>query len=670
VRAVGTALGLPVAADASSLASALADRGRLLVVLDNFEQVAAFAPETIGRWQGAAESEAVQLFVERARAVRPDFTLTEADAPYVVHIVRTLDGLPLAIELAASRMRVFTPSKLVERLAQRFELLAGGTRDASGRQATLRGAIDWSWSMLAPFEQAALAQASVFRGGFTLESAEVVLDLSAWPQGEAGEPPGEAAGSPKGNQGRTIAWVPDVVQSLRDKSLLRSWTPPDTGELRFGMYDSIREYAAEKLAQSRAEGAAMLRHAEHYVRVAGAWAEGVDLHGGLARLRNLAGEADNLLAIHRRAVRGFGASASALGVRAVLALEPVFATRGPFGGFIRLADEVLAYGRALGVDEALLAHVLTARGWMRRMAGDPAAARADFEAALAIAKRDGERSLEGRVVRLLGLVTWDEGRFEESRLEYERALEIHRASGDRQLEGRTLGDLANFDQEEGKLGEAQERYEEAIAILREVGDRRTEGIFVGYLGALLQERERRDAARAMYERAVAIQREFRDRRHEAMFVGYLGTLAHERGDLDEARRSYRHSIRLSRELGDRRQEGFYLSYLGVVEAAGDHREEAEAASARASKLLEQDRLLSSMIGLNRAHVELLLARTAAAPKLVTAATRAANERIAEVEAQGSGGWTGADSGRSLAQASMDVRIALRLLKRTLAGAKA
>ena len=162
-----------------------------------------------------------------------------------------LDGLPLAIELAAARIRVLSPAQLLERLADRFALLAGA-RSAADRQATLRGAIDWSWNLLLPWEQAALAQCSVFEGGFTLDAAEAVLDLSAWTDAPS---------------------IVDAVQTLVDKSLLRTWVPVDQArhaleEPYFGMYLTIHEYAAEKLATSGADGqrAAQERHGRYFAR--------------------------------------------------------------------------------------------------------------------------------------------------------------------------------------------------------------------------------------------------------------------------------------------------------------------------------------------------------------------------------------------------------------------
>src|SRR6185295_17862639 len=171
------------------LGHAIAGRGRCLVILDNFEQVVAHAPATVGRWLDRAasaaflvtsreqlhlpgevlfpieplplERDAIELFAARARAQRPDFVVDDDNRAAVADVVRLVEGLPLAIELAAARTRILSPAQLVERMRDRFRLLVGA-HGAVARQATLRAAIDWSWDLLAPWEQKALAQCSVF----------------------------------------------------------------------------------------------------------------------------------------------------------------------------------------------------------------------------------------------------------------------------------------------------------------------------------------------------------------------------------------------------------------------------------------------------------------------------------------------------------------------------
>jgi predicted ATPase len=190
----------------------------------------------VGR-EDAERSEAVQLFVARARSTRPGYALDAEDVEAVVTLVRALDGLPLAIELAAARMGVLGAAALSRRLSQSFEVLGQGPRDAPARQRTLQATISWSWDLLEPWERAALRQCAVFRGGFTLEAAEAVVQLGAF-----GAPPA----------------VIDALHSLRNKSLLQT-TPRAHGEVRFGFFEAIREFAARQLVASGEEPAARAR---------------------------------------------------------------------------------------------------------------------------------------------------------------------------------------------------------------------------------------------------------------------------------------------------------------------------------------------------------------------------------------------------------------------------
>ena len=225
----------------------------------------------------------------RARAQRPDSRSRRRTARVVQRIVRLLDGLPLAIELAAARIRVLSPAQLVERMTRP---LRPARRRAQRRRSPgdAAGAIDWSWDLLPPWEQAALAQCSVFEGGFTLDAAEAVLDLVV----VARAPP-----------------TMDVVQALVDKSLLRAWVPVEQRattleEPYFGMYLSIHEYAAEKLATSGADRqrAAQERHGRHFaaLRLRRTPARPLYRHGGGARRRAWTLELDNLVAACQRAV--------------------------------------------------------------------------------------------------------------------------------------------------------------------------------------------------------------------------------------------------------------------------------------------------------------------------------------------------------------------------------
>ncbi|MEP7299913.1 MAG: tetratricopeptide repeat protein [Caldimonas sp.] len=624
--AVASALDVPLGKDdpVVQLGHAIAGRGHCLLILDNFEQVLPHAATTVGRWLdravGAAfvvtsrerlhlageeifpieplslDKEAIELFVARARAQRPDFVLTETHRSAVAEVVRLLDGLPLAIELAAARVRVLSPAQIVERLEDRFSLLAGA-RGAVARQATLRAAIDWSWDLLTPWEQAALSQCSVFEGGFTLEAAEAVLDLSGCPAA----PP-------------TL----DAVQALVDKSLLRTWVPAaqsryDIDEPYFGMYVSIREYAAEKLEANgpAAEPAAKERHGRYFARFGAEEAlEALHAHGGVRRRHAIAIELDNLVAACRRAI---GRNDGAIAVATYRAAWEVLGLQGPFSLGMGLGAQVLALE---GLGSALRAATLATRARACEYSGRTEEAVTGYEQALALAREAGDRHPEGTVLRLLGSLRCEsgqvmqalahlqvalaihrelgkhhgeghtlgslgdlhrgQGRMDEARTCYEAALAIHRGVGDRRFEGSALGNLGNLHMEQGRMEEARAHYEAALAIHHEMGDRRLEGIVLGNLAILHGDQGRMDEAREHCEAGLVIAREIGNRRTEGAILGNLGSLDLEQGRMDEARTHYEAALAIDREVGNRRFEGAVLGNLGNLDLEQGRFDEARA----------------------------------------------------------------------------------------------
>ena len=669
IFAVASALEVPLGKDdpAVQLGHAIAGRGRCLVILDNFEQVVAHAPATVGRWLDFApdaafvvtsrerlnlsgedafpieplpfDEDAIDLFAARARAQRPDFAITESNRAAVAEVVRLLDGLPLAIELAAARVRVLSPGQLVERMGDRFTLLAGA-RGAAARQATLRAAIDWSWNLLVAWEQAAVAQCSVFEGGFTLEAAEAVIDLSSWPDAPS---------------------IVDAVQVLVDKSLLRTWVPVDQArhalvETYFGMYLTIHEYAAEKLAASGPDGrrAAQERHGRHFARF-GSEERLVALrrHGAGARRRILTLELDNLVAACKRAVaHGDGATA----VATLRAAWEAVSTQGPFDLLIDLgmqvdglpqieptlraaaltvvgratvaagrldqaaplferalalarlandatreasvlsrlanaerqqgrmdearrhAEQALALRAALGQADG---NPLYELGIVQRQTGAMQEARATYERALAIYRELGNGNGEAKVLNSLAILHAEQGRFDEARVHFESALSISREQGDRRQEGLVLGNLGSLNTEQGRLGMGREQSEAALAIHRDTGERIEEGQTLANIGLLDQAEGRVEAARSNFFAALAIARDASNRRQEGVVLGLLGALESENGQLDEARLHYDQALAIHRAVGNRRSEGGVLAQLADLLARQGRDEEARALLAQA-----------------------------------------------------------------------------------------
>ena len=583
---VALALGVPLSkGDASAqLGHAIAGRGRCLVILDNFEQVLVHAQATLGNWLDRAPQahfavtsrerlrlagevvdpidplaladDAMTLFGVRARAQQPDFVLDSKSRPAVAEIVRLLDGLPLAIELAAARVRVMSPVQIVERLKDRFTLLAGA-RGVAERQATLKAAIDWSWDLLSPWEQAALAQCSVFDGGFTLEAAEAVLALGDWPEAPA---------------------VLEAIQSLVDKCLLRAWLPKapsrlDLAEPFFGMYLSIHEYARQKLWTfgERADKDAMQRHGRHFAGFGSDAALALLLRrGGVTRRQMLALELDNLVTACRRAIQRGEPEVSAA---CYLAAWAVLEAQGPIGLAVTLGLELVGLE---GVAPHQRALVQIAIADALRAEGKIDSSNAMLAQALATARGSGATRTEAVALRHLGLARYRVGRTDEARRSFDEALALHATLNDRAELGVLHSNLANLEMELGQMSEARARYEMALAVHREVGNRAAEGVALGNLGTLHHELGYFAEARSAYDASLIVHREAGSLHQEAITLGNLGILHFEQGAYHEAAALYREALRIHRETGNRRSEGIALGLIGEYHMAVGEYEPSKA----------------------------------------------------------------------------------------------
>ncbi|MBL8362261.1 MAG: tetratricopeptide repeat protein [Rubrivivax sp.] len=663
--AVALALEVPIASgDAvARLGHAISGRGRCLVILDNVEQLVDHASVALGAWLDRAADasfvitsrerlqlpgeavmaveplptadDAIALFDVRARAQRADYAADRAQHEAVARIVQMLDGLPLAIELAAARVRVLSPTQIVERLRDRFTLLAGA-RGASARQATLRAAIDWSWRLLAPWEQAALAQCAVFEGGFTLAAAERVIELAAWPEA----PP-----------------VLDVVQALLDKSLLHvaaARARLSIDEPWFGMYVSIHEYARERL---RAVGPqevvrAEWRHGSHYAALGERAAlEALSSHGGAQRRRALALELDNLVAACHRAidrddgdvaaatycaawevldVQGPFAPANALGAQ-VLALPSLsqpwrLAAGSALARAARAAGrsedgaaafaEALALARQLG-DRRAEGALLTRLGDLRAEQAQLETARGHLEAALVVTREAADPVMAACAQGNLAIVLQYQGRIDEARAGHEAALAGHRAAGNRSAESAALNNLAVLHHEQGRLAEALALHQQALALRREQGDRVNAASSLGNIGNVHFDLGRHDECREFQQAALAIHREVGNRFFESIVLGNIAGLDQTLGRSADARAGYEAALAITREVGNRRHAAYLLGSLADVCCDEGRLDEAavhfEAAIAAAHAL--QDRRTEGWAsgGLARVHLrrgEIVAARTA------------------------------------------------------------
>jgi predicted ATPase/Tfp pilus assembly protein PilF len=600
VSAVAHGLDVPLGKDdpVTQLGRAIAGRGRCLVILDNFEQVARYAEETLDKWLNRAslarflvttrevlglpgeetlalapmvQTDAAALFMHRAETAKPGFQPNAEDQAAITPLVKLLEGMPLAIELAAARVRVMPPRTLLTRMRERFKVLSstGGRVD---RQATLRAVFDWSWDLLSLPEKAALAQLSVFEGGFTLESVEAVLDLSEY---------------------QNAPWPMDALQSLLQKSLVRQ-----VSDTRFDLLVSVQEYAAEQLrtaARYTGSGPAALLAAE--VRH-GAYLAGLDED---AAVTDSCAELDNLVAACRRAAaRGDVDTA----VRALEGAWAGLSRRGPFKVGVELASMVR---RIRGLGAAAVARTMNITGSALLASGKGAEAHAQFEASVAGAREVGDHHGEGSALIKLGVLDSREGRFESARARLEAALAIARELKDRRMQSDAHNGLGGVDWRMERVNDALGHYQLALELARESGDRNREGGLLGNLAALyLQEEGNIDESRSLFETSLAAAREVGNRRLECDTLSNLSLLHARQRDFDEALVLLEAALLLARDLGYARQECGVLGNLGRVCTGQGRLEEAsnylEAALAMARELDDrrQEGLLLNDLGLLRA----------------------------------------------------------------------
>jgi predicted ATPase/class 3 adenylate cyclase len=446
------------------------------------------APETLSQYA------AIALFVERAAAIRADFAVTSENAPAVAEICSRLDGLPLAIELAAARVRLLTPQAIVGRLERRLPLLVGGPRDLPARQQTLRDAITWSYDLLNEAEQRLFRRLGGFAGGWTLEAVEGVGFRVFGDGGEPAVPPSL----------RTPHPAPvDVLDSLTAKSLVVQHELPD-GETRSTMLETIRELAVEKLEAADEIDAVRRQHAGFFL----AFAEQAESHLRTARqttwLRRLDREHDNLraaLAWSRTADDG------ATGLRIAAALCWFWAIRGHVGEGRDWLAELLDLPGGTDRDRA---RALLAASCLAILQADHAAVRALAQRAAQIFTRLGDRAGGGLALTCVGIASLGEGNPPAARQTLEQGVAACREAGDRWGLTLALSQLASVFRQAGDLTTALALREEAAAIARALGDRCTLGLALMGAATVVRGQGDRHRSAALYREALAVLRDLED----------------------------------------------------------------------------------------------------------------------------------------------------------------
>jgi predicted ATPase/class 3 adenylate cyclase len=421
--------------------------------------------------------DAVALFVERARAVRPGFSLTAESATAVAEICSRLDGLPLAIELAAARIRLFRPEALLRRLSSSLALLTGGARDAPARHQTLRSAIDWSYALL-PAEVARLfARLGVFAGGFSEEEAEGVCNAS-----------GEFD-------------LLDGITSLVDNSLLQQEgsMPDSAGEPRFRMLETIREFAAEKLATSGEMAQLRAAHAAYFAGLAEQAEPELRRSKQKIWMDRLELEHDNV----RSALDWTLQSGDrAVGLRLAAAFGLFWRDRGYLSEGRRWLEALLA--GETGAGTAGRAKALDVAGMVARHQRDLGQARVWLEQSLSLAREVGDERRVAIVLTHLGGLARIQGELERATMLLEESLVLHRRVEDRDYMAATLAHLGEVRMRQGSYDEARMMFDEALSLVRDLGDSVSVGDFLVALGRVEHLRGDMFHAHTLYREGLAL----------------------------------------------------------------------------------------------------------------------------------------------------------------------
>ena len=501
-------------------------------------------PEAVERLpiEQLSSCESVRLFVERAGAVLPGFALTDGNAPAVAEICRRLDGIPLAIELAAARVKVLAPADIDARLDDRLRLLVAGSRTAPPRQQTLRATLDWSYDLLSAPERQLFARLSVFAGGCTLEAAEAVCAETTGP--ESAQPEGDASPRP-----RTAFSTPDILELLAqlvDKSLVQVEHSP-ARPTRYRLLETLRQYGREQLESDGEADAARRRHAAFFLELAepGGFRFGAPDQAG--RLGPLESEHDNLRTALRWLIHaGEVDSARRLGV----SLKSLWHLGGHLGeGRVWLA-ELLALPAA-SADKATRAQLLYGAGFLAWLQGDADAARGPLEECISL-WRELENPFEiAHSLVSLGMAARLQGDRRAARAYFEEAAGRVQEVGDLALQSTALYGLGLLAYDEGDDAAARAMADQALAVATRGGWVRMIVGSLGLLGEVSYREQNYAAARALLEQGRAAARAGGDKWAEAGILVPLTRAATEQGNVVEAAALLGESLERWRDLGNR-----------------------------------------------------------------------------------------------------------------------
>lgn len=557
---------------------------RMLLILDNVEQVAAAAPEiaallakcphlavlatsrtalhvrmeqryvvaplaTPGRRppvETLTSYAAVQLFVARARAVQVDVGSEPASLSTVAEICRRLDGVPLAIELAAAHARLLSPPDLLARLDQRPGVLRGGARDLPPRQQSLRATLDWSFDLLPPQARQLFVALGVFVGGSTVPAIETV-----------GPPCG--VDDPLGS-----------LATLVDHHLVYpTTTTRPGGEPRVGLLETIHAYARERLAATDAAEPLRQAHATYYLELAEQDRPPSASAAPRAWLDRIEADLDNMRAALRWARDH---SAYAQGLRLAAALTVFWSVRGHLREGRQWLDELLAQAAQSGMALDLLvqARALHGAGTLAYGQGDFACSATQFDESLRLYRILGDQRGLAAALNSLGLVRQVQGDATGAESAFAQSLALSRALDDQRAAALALGNLGMVARDRGDRARARTLYEEALALARAQGDARAIAAQLSNVGMIAREQGDTGQAYALYEESLGVLEGLGDTRGRALVLINLGDLSRDTGAVGQAATRYGEGLQSAQAIGEQWLVAYGLEGLaGVAAARGD-----------------------------------------------------------------------------------------------------
>ncbi len=499
--------------------------------------------------------ESVRLFIERALAVNPNFRVTNENSTALAEVCLRLDGIPLAVELAATRTKILSVEKIYERLDDRFNLLTGGKRTALPRQQTLRALIDWSYDLLSENEKILWSRLSVFSGGWTLEAAEKVCSDETISKND----------------------ILELLSQLAEKSVIIY----DETKDRYRILESLKQYGIEKLP---AGNEIFIKHLNYFLELSEKAKPELLGENTKFWMRVIEADHSNFISAIEWSVRNEN---SEKGIITVAALGRFWNITGQYSTGIRLIEIILESAGSLNKSSKV--NVLNWIGSFKSSQGDYEQAKKYYEEILIIRKETGDKSGIAGSIHNLGNVALSQGDYEKAKKYYEESMAIYKEIGDKKGIATPILSLGNISLNQGDYEKAKMYYEESLAIKKEIGNKDGIARSINNLGNLAYYQGDYEQAKKYYKESLHICNEIGNKNGIAASISNLGSVASNQGEYEQAKKYYEESLDIRREIGNKNGIAESIKNVGnVAYDQGDYKQ--------AKKLFEESLSIYKEIG--------------------------------------------------------------------------